>query len=500
MRQTIFTIGFLALFVIGLRCNQGNTTVRYPAVAGGFYPASSAELKGMIDGYLSNVPAQKVRGRINALLCPHAGYQFSGQVAAYSFRELEGRHYDTVIIIGPSHHIKLDGASVGDWDFYETPLGRVKVDKKMAERIRNYSPKLRFLSSAHQREHSVEVEVPFLQRVLKDFLIVPIVMGNSTPENCQILSQAILKAIGNQKVLLVASSDMSHYPTYDNACKVDRQTLSAIESFDQAKVFQSDSDILSKGIPNLGCTLCGLGPVATVMMVAKGMGAEKVEVLHYANSGDVEVGGRKNKDRVVGYGAVAFYTPKIKTQGGESMNLTDEEKTELLRIARTTLEHILRKEETPEFEPKSDRLREKGGVFVTLTNQGRLRGCIGHFPADTPLYKIVSQMAVAAATQDYRFYYNPVTLEELDQLRIEISVLSPMKRITDVNQIRMGVDGIYIKQGAQAGTFLPQVATETGWSREEFLNHCCQDKAGLPPECWKKGAEIYTYMATVFHE
>lgn len=182
------------------------------------------------------------------------------------------------------------------------------------------------------------------------------------------------------------------------------------------------------------------------------------------------------------------------------MNLTDEEKAELLGIARTTLEHILRKEETPEFEPKSDRLREKGGVFVTFTNQGRLRGCIGHFPADTPLYKIVSQMAVAAATQDYRFYYNPVTLEELDQLRIEISVLSPMKRITDVNQIRMGVDGIYIKQGAQAGTFLPQVATETGWSREEFLNHCCQDKAGLPPECWKKGVEIYTYTATVFHE
>lgn len=182
------------------------------------------------------------------------------------------------------------------------------------------------------------------------------------------------------------------------------------------------------------------------------------------------------------------------------MNLTDEEKAELLGIARTTLEHILRKEETPEFEPKSDRLREKGGVFVTLTNQGRLRGCIGHFPADTPLYKIVSQMAVAAATQDYRFYYNPVTLQELDQLRIEISVLSPMKRITDVNQISMGVEGIYIKQGNRAGTFLPQVATETGWSREEFLNHCCQDKAGLPPECWKKGAEIYTYTATVFHE
>jgi len=498
MRQTIFTIGFLALF--GLSCNQGNPTVRLPVVAGGFYPASPTELKGMIDGYLSNVPEQKLEGRIYALLCSHAGYQFSGQVAAHSFKELKGRHYDTVIIIGPSHHIRLDGASVGDWDFYQTPLGKVKIDKKMAGKIRDYSPKLRFLPSAHQREHSAEVEVPFLQRVLKDFQLIPIVMGNPTQESCQILSLAILKAIGNRKVLLVASSDMSHYPTYEDACKVDRQTLSAIESFDQAKVFQSDRDILSKGIPNLGCTLCGLGPVVTVMMTAKGMGAEKVDVLHYANSGDVEVGGRKNRDRVVGYGAVAFYTPKIKTQGGESMNLTDEEKAELLGIARTTLEHILRKEETPEFEPKSDRLREKGGVFVTLTNQGRLRGCIGHFPADTPLYKIVSQMAVAAATQDYRFYYNPVTLQELDQLRIEISVLSPMKRITDVNQIRMGVEGIYIKQGNRAGTFLPQVATETGWSREEFLNHCCQDKAGLPPECWKKGAEIYTYTATVFHE
>lgn len=500
MRQTIFFISFLALSVIGLRCNHGNSTVRQPAVAGGFYPASPAELKRMIDGFLSNVPKGEVKERIYALISPHAGYQFSGQVAAYSFKELEGRHFDTVIIIGPSHHVRLDGASVGDWNFYETPLGRVEVDRKMARKIREYSPKLSFLPSAHQREHSVEVEVPFLQMVLKDFLIVPVVMGNPTQENCQILAQAVLEAIGDRRVLLVASTDMSHYPSYENARRVDLHTLSAIESFAPQKVFQSDRDILSRGIPNLGCTLCGLGPVVTVMMMAKRLGAEKVKVLHYANSGDVVVGGAKSRDRVVGYGAVVFYTAKIETEGGKPMDVTDEDKAELLRIARTTLEHILRKEGPPEFEPKSERLKERRGAFVTLTNQGRLRGCIGHFPADTPLYKIVSQMAIAAATQDYRFFYNPVTLQELDQIRIEISILSPMKRITDVNQIRMGVDGIYIRQGAQAGTFLPQVATETGWSREEFLNHCCQDKAGLPPECWKKGAEIYTYTATVFHE
>jgi len=498
MKLTTFIVGFLVIF--GLSCNQGNPTVRQPAVAGGFYPASPAELRRMIDGYLSNVPEEKVKGRIYALLCPHAGYQFSGQVAAYSFKELEGRHYDTVIIIGPSHHIRLDGASVGDWDYYETPLGRVKVNRKMAKKIRDYSPKLVFSPSAHEREHSVEVEIPFLQRVLNDFQLVPIVMDNPTTDNAQILSQAIQKVIGNQRVLLLASSDMSHYPSYEDAVQVDRQTLSVIESFDPGRLFRSDKELLGQGRPNLVTTLCGLGPVMAVMMAAKGLGAQKVKVLHYANSGDVQVQGTRNRGRVVGYGAVVFYNPEIKTEGGEAMDYTDEGKAELLRIVRTTLEHILAKEEPPEFTLKNERLKEEKGVFVTLTNQGRLRGCIGHFPADTPLYKIVSQMAVAAATQDYRFYYNPVTLKELAQIKIEISILSPMKRVTDVNQIRMGVDGIYIKQGAQAGTFLPQVATETGWSRDEFLSHCCQDKAGLPPDCWKKGAEIYTYTATVFHE
>ncbi len=500
MKQITFIIGFLALLALGPSCNQGNSSVRQPAVAGGFYPASRDELRGMIDGFLSRVQEERIEGRVYAILCPHAGYQFSGQVAAYSFKQLADRHYDTVIIIGPSHHYWVDGASVGDWDYYETPLGKVKVDRKLAKKIRDYNQKLVFSPAAHEREHSVEVEVPFLQRVLKGFQLVPIVMGKPTLENCHILSQAILRAIGDRRVLLVASSDMSHYPSYENARQVDEQTLSAIGSLDPERVFRSDREILSQGVPNLECTLCGLGPVATVMMVAKEMGAEKAKVLHYANSGDVAVKGVKNRGRVVGYGAVAFYTPKTQTKGGKPMDLTDEEKAELLRIARTTLEHILRKESPPEFEPKSERLREKRGVFVTLTNQGRLRGCIGHFPADTPLYKIVSQMAIAAATQDYRFYYNPVTFEELDQIKIEISILSPMKKVTDVNQIRMGVDGIYIRQGNRAGTFLPQVATETGWSREEFLSHCCQDKAGLPPDCWKKGAEIYTYTATVFHE
>ena len=500
MRQITFIIELLALFALGLSCNQGNPSVRQPAVAGGFYPASPSELQGMIDGFLSRVQEEGIEGRIYAIICPHAGYQFSGQVAAYSFKQLAGRHYDTVIIIGPSHHYWLDGASVGDWDYYATPLGRVKVDGKLAKKIRDYSPKLVFSPPAHAQEHSVEVEVPFLQRVLKDFQVVPIVMGNPTLENAQILSQAILQAIGHRKVLLVASSDMSHYPSYQDAIQVDHQTLRVIEGFDPERLFRSDREQLGQGRPNLVTTLCGLGPVMTVMMAAKGMGAKEVKVLHYANSGDVQVQGTRNRGRVVGYGAVAFYTPKAKTEGGKPMDLTAEERAELLQIARSTLEHILAKEEPPEFVPKSERLREKRGVFVTLTNQGRLRGCIGHFPADTPLYKIVSQMAIAAATQDFRFYYNPVTLKELAQIRIEISVLSPMKRITDVNQIRMGVDGIYIKQGAQAGTFLPQVATETGWSRDEFLSHCCQDKAGLPPDCWKKGAEIYTYTATVFHE
>lgn len=281
--------------------------IRKPAVAGSFYPKNREELKKTVDAYMLNVKQKQITGRILGLISPHAGYIYSGQVAAYSYRKVKDRNYDTVIIVGPSHRVYLRGASVGKWDAYATPLGNVTVNKEIVKDLLSIGEPFHFVKEAHMREHSVETQLPFLQRVLKNFDIVPIVMGIPSLTDCERISKALSEAVGERNVLFVASSDMSHFPDYVNANKVDRKTLSLIEKFDPELVFNSEAESLAKGIPNLSTTLCGLSSVVTVMMTVKHLGGDEVKILYYANSGDVAIRGRQEKRRVVGYGAVAFY-------------------------------------------------------------------------------------------------------------------------------------------------------------------------------------------------
>jgi AmmeMemoRadiSam system protein B len=281
--------------------------IRKPAVAGSFYPNNPDTLRATVDGFMAIAAESMVHGRIIGIMSPHAGYTFSGQVAAYAYREIMGRHYDTVAILGPSHRVYLRGVSVGTWDAYETPLGRVPVNKDLVSALLNRQQFFSFSEEAHTREHSVETQLPFLQRVLGDFDIIPMLMGTSPMSDLGRISKALASVIKGKNVLLVASSDMSHYPAYRDAVEVDRKTLSIIETFDPERVVLWEAQALNRGIENLSTTLCGLGAVATVMNVAKELGANAAAVLHYANSGDVEYGGKKEKRRVVGYGAVAFY-------------------------------------------------------------------------------------------------------------------------------------------------------------------------------------------------
>jgi len=281
--------------------------IRKPAVAGYFYPKDADTLRATVDALIAGIAEVQVTGRILGIMSPHAGYSFSGQVAAYAYREIRGRHYDTVVILGPSHHVYLRGVSVGTWDAYETPLGRVPVNRDLVNALLGVEEFFSFSEEAHTREHSVETQLPFLQRVLRDFDIVPMVMGTSPMRELKGIGKALASVIKGKNVLLVASSDMSHYPTYKDAMEIDRKTLSIIETFNPEQVFRSEAQALNRGIENLSTTLCGLGSVVTLMTVAKELGGNAATVLHYANSGDVEYGGHKEKRRVVGYGAVAFY-------------------------------------------------------------------------------------------------------------------------------------------------------------------------------------------------
>jgi len=480
--------------------------IRRPAKAGQFYPSDPEVLSNTIKRYLDNSEIVNIEGPITGLLEPHAGYEFCGQVAASGYRQIEGSSYDVVVIMGTCHYKGITGGALGDWDAYDTPLGSLKVDKKLVNEIVSMSSLLFVDRSAHLYEHSIEVQLPFIQTVLPGVPIVPIVMGRLSYGQAKEIAKAIIKSVKSKKVLFIASSDMSHYPSYRDAYEVDLKTLDQIKKGDPKGLLRLNNDVMRRGIRNLDCTLCGLGTVVTLMIISKEIGADKVHILPYMNSGDIT--GERN--RVVGYGSAVFYKEvrdkreKTKRSEGDGMSeqikFSNLEKKKLFQIARKSIMAALKKRAIPHFDVLEENLLLKRGVFVTLMNHGRLRGCIGHFGADMPLWKIVSQMAVAAATQDYRFTYNPVTSKEMDEIDVKISILSPLKRIKSIDEIKTGIHGIWIKQGVRSGTYLPEVATEMGWNRREFVEHCAKEKAGLAADAWKKGAEMYIYTSQILSE
>jgi AmmeMemoRadiSam system protein B/AmmeMemoRadiSam system protein A len=470
----------------------GMKEIREPAVAGSWYPGSPEILSRDVKHYLENVKRQKVEGEIIALVSPHAGYMYSGQVAAYAYKSIEGKSFDTVVVLGPSHRFLFKGASLWDRGGFRTPLGVVPVDTEVSKKLMEKRREIRFIPEAHLREHSLEMQIPFLQTVLKTFKLIPIVMEPDWSwETCQYFSTAIAETVKGKKVLLVASSDLSHFHSYDEAVKLDKILLNHIDRF--------DAEGLNRDLRNGRCEACGGGPILSIMLAAKALGANKGKVLKYLNSGDVT----GDRSRVVGYAAGVFY----KTVGGsEKMNeekkvgvdlgLGEGEKKTLHHIAKTVIENKARGKPVPEFNIESSILKENRGAFVTINKRGQLRGCIGYIEGHGPLYKTIEEMAQAAAFRDPRF--SPVTERELPDLEIEISVLTPLRRITDVNEIEVGKHGIYIKKEWYSGLLLPQVATEYGWDRKTFLDHTCQ-KAGLPTTAWKdKNTEIYIFSADIF--
>ena len=466
--------------------------IREPAVAGAFYPDKPEVLSRDVKKYLENSKKEKIEGDIVALISPHAGYMYSGQVAAYAYKLVEGRAFDSVVVVAPSHRVLFKGASLYDRGGYRTPLGVVPIDTELSKKMMERRKEIQFLPEAHSQEHSLEVQIPFLQVVLKTFNLIPIVMEPYWSwETCQSVASAIAETVKGKRVLLVASTDLSHFYTYNIAVELDKIFLNHIERF--------DVEGLNRDLKNNRTEACGGGPVVTIMLAAKMLGANHGKVLKYANSGDVT----GDRSRVVGYAAAVFY----KTAGGKEkmkeekkvgvdLGLNEEEKKTLHQIAKTVIENKAKGKAVPDFKVESPTLKENRGAFVTIHKRGQLRGCIGYIEGQGPLHKTIERMAEAAAFKDPRF--TPVKENELPELELEISVLTPLKRITDVNEIQVGKHGIYIVKGMWAGLLLPQVATEYGWDRQTFLEHTCQ-KANLPSNAWKeKDTEIYIFSADIF--
>ncbi len=465
--------------------------VRQPAVAGSFYPADSRELAATVDGFLAQPAASQEKQRIVALIAPHAGYAFSGAVAARSYALLKRRPTHRVVVIGPSHYEAFEFASVYEGDAYATPLGRIAVDKEFARRLASSSPTIKLSTRGHVptrdgAEHSLEVQLPFLQRTVADFQLVPIVMGDQSYEASRALGVALAELIRGTDTLIVASSDLSHFHPYKQAAAMDGKTLNAIAEWDYLT--------LSDNFQSRTWEACGGGPIVAAMIAAERLGATRADVIKYANSGDAT----GDLNRVVGYGAVALMQDD---RGSEKrkFSLTPAEKQQLLEIARKSVESAVKDNKLYELPANlSASLMQDRGAFVTIKKNGELRGCIGYTAAVQPLALTVRDVAGFAALQDPRF--RPVTAGELPQLKYEVSVLSPMHHVSDVNEVKIGEHGLMIKKGRYRGLLLPQVAPEQGWDRNTFLDQTAL-KAGLPGKAWRdKDADLFMFTAVVFGE
>ena len=514
LASTYSRVALLALLLSGYRCSARLGTVsdvtltnhpelgpgaaqrvRAPAVAGLFYPADAATLSRTVDRLLKAAPEHQVV-RLKALVCPHAGYEFSGPCAAIAYKTLAGRDVQTVIVMGPSHYAWFQAACIPNADFYRTPLGLVPISPKAKELV-SVAPFVLEPKCLVERppwseqgpkpapapgqdtpetwEHSVEVQVPFLQKVLKDFKLVPVIIGEADPEQ---VAKA-LAGILDDKTVVVASSDLSHYHTYSTAKELDSRCVKAICDVDIAQMKTQEA--------------CGKVPVLALLHLARLKGW-KAQLLDYRNSGDAT----GEKDRVVGYSAVAFYAPAPES-------LAAPERKFLLDLARKSLKCAAGDASPPEVASKDvqPKLAEKKACFVTLTKAGALRGCIGHLTAMESLYQAVIDNARNAAVRDPRFA--AVQPDEVDQLRIEISVLTepqplPFSSPEDLlSKLHPNEDGVLLHIGPRTATFLPQVWAQLP-DKVQFLNHLAQ-KAGCEPSEWRgKDTQVSIYHVECFEE
>ena len=491
----------LAIILMMNSCNgQTREPVVRPATqANRFYDGNAQRLSQEVDSFLALYRGSADSRRVAALIVPHAGYYYSGNVAASAYMALNPKQpYKRIFLLGPSHHEWLDGASVNtEADYYATPLGNVKVDRETGMALTDSERVFFYRPEAHDREHCLEVQLPFLQRRLGDVPpIVPIIISTNDFQKLSRMAEA-LKPYFTDENLFVISSDFSHYPTYEDAYEADGKTGKAIESGDVGQFTAAIEENARSGKRNLATSACGEFAIITLMLMLDNN--YEVKHLMYQNSGDI---GDTDHSRVVGYHSFAILRNGNDSIGRTRTNtdfvLSENDKKMLKEIALQSIKDSLDgKSVSFRVLPMQDypMLSKKCGAFVSLHKHGNLRGCIGHFGEDTPLYEIVAEMARAAAFEDPRFM--PVSREELDAIDIEISVLTPMRRIQSLDEFELHRHGIYIRKGYRSGTFLPQVADEVNWTKEEFVGHCSQDKAGLGWNGWRD-AELYVYEAIVF--
>jgi hypothetical protein len=478
-------IFLVLIFIFYFFLNSFAASVKQSDFSDQFYPAQKSELSKMVDNFLEKADPKVISQDIFMLLSPHAGYGYSGQTAGFGFKLIKSKSYKTVIVLGTSHHKIFSGAAVYSQGAFVTSLGKININEDFVNRIIGKNSEIFVDESAFTKEHSVELQLPFLQKSLKNFKIVPLIVGDCSLEVCKKIMLALKEAIAQRDdVLLIVSSDLYHGYDFQEADKVDVFTIDLIKKMDYQGLYYALREGKSQACGGIG--------IVIGLWLATEMGYNNVEVLSQTNSALV-TGKAVKGEWTVGYTSCAVFKSR------EENMLDIAQRKKLLILARKTIDNYLKTGKKLDSIETNLLLNQKMGAFVTLTQNGQLRGCIGNLIGRQPLYLTIRDMAIEAATDDPRF--KSLTQAELKDVRIEVSVLSPLERINSVDKIELGKHGVLVRKGMHSGVFLPQVATETGWSKEEFLNNLCSQKAGLSAHAWQdKNVELYIFSAQVFSE
>lgn len=495
MRATL-VFGMLLIACGGSSPAQENTagrpedTARPAVYAGRFYPSDPRALEGMVDSLLALSIADGPDHDIIAGVVPHAGYVYSGATAADFYRSIEGMDFDAVILVGPAHQVSFTGFSVYDGSAYTTPLGRVPVAEDIARRLRDSHPAASFHSRAHEAEHCLEVHLPFLQKVLEPgFGIVPVLTGGAEPDALRYMAELLLSEACESRVLVIASSDLSHYPPLELAEEFDSMTVTAILEGDMEDFLDATSP---ERLPSASGTFaCGRLPIALVMAYTGLYPEVNTELLSMTTSAEYS----GDDARVVGYASISFASSSSRPS---SWSVSPQGMEVLMRIAENSVRAAVTGSDYSPPDTLPEELTLPRGVFVTLTRNGQLRGCIGTLRPSGQLAMNVARMSASAALNDPRFV--PVAEAELSELEYEISVLTPMQVMQDWRDVRVGTDGLLvIGRDGRSGVLLPQVPVEQGWNRQEYLEGVCM-KAGLDPDAYRGDVILYRFQAQVFGE
>jgi AmmeMemoRadiSam system protein B/AmmeMemoRadiSam system protein A len=499
-REIQATVSLLAAVLAMMVPGSSSGGVREPILAGSWYPGDAEQLGKAIRTYLER--GERSDAEVTALIIPHAGYRYSGPTAGRGFAAVQGRTFDRVILLGPSHRVPLEGAALPDDEAWRTPLGDVEIDRQAIDVLKN-SRGFKIYRPAHAQEHCLEIQIPFLQVALAGgFKIVPIVIGQINERLCSRLAAGI-EEILDENTLIIISSDFTHYGANYGYVPFDQNIPEEIERLDRGAIAcieklapREFSDYVSR----TGATICGAAPIRVLLTLLKD-GRAEVTTLGYARSGDLMM----DFSNSVSYASIAFASqsePQDPPTGTARRFLDAREQSYLLDLARRTILAKLEGRPSPTVQiadrfPADSPLHEVRGLFVTLTKHGRLRGCMGNIEGTLPLAEGVAVQALVSAFDDPRF--PPVGSEEIDETEIEISVLTPLELVSGPEEIEVGRHGVLLEKHGHRAVFLPQVATEQGWNRDTFLSQLCR-KAGLAPEEWRSGAKLEVFEAQVFGE